>query len=153
MSTGWVGRYQARRILLNSYKDIRSLIDFEPLWWDEHGCPRYCKFRPQETANIYADEAVLLLIECQYCGREFPVCLSRAASFAAIRGDSAASLAALIGSAEIHYGDPPNIGCCPAGPTMNSVPLRVLEYWRRHRATVTGWFRVEELEINVAPMM
>ena len=29
----------------------------------------------------------------------------------------------------IAYGDPPNIGCCPAGPTMNSVPRRVLEYW------------------------
>lgn len=32
----------------------------------------------------------------------------------------------------IHYGDPPNAGCCPAGPTMNCWDLRVLEFWHQH---------------------
>ncbi len=35
----------------------------------------------------------------------------------------------LITDGSIDYGDPPNIRCCDAGPSMNSVPIRVLEYW------------------------
>ena len=40
----------------------------------------------------------------------------------------------LILTHELHYGDPPNDGCCDAGPTMNSVPHRVIEYWVKPHA-------------------
>ena len=36
----------------------------------------------------------------------------------------------------------------PAGPTMNSVPRRVLEFWRNDRF---DWERVPELEIDIDP--
>lgn len=29
----------------------------------------------------------------------------------------------------LHYGDPPNTGCCLSGASMNSEPRRILEYW------------------------
>ncbi len=39
------------------------------------------------------------------------------------------NLSDLIQDGSLHYGDPPNIDCCGAGPTMNSIPIRVVEYW------------------------
>jgi hypothetical protein len=46
----------------------------------------------------------------------------------------------------IHYGDPPNSGCCPAGATMNCIDLRVLQFWARAGST---WVRSPELEIEL----
>ena len=54
-------------------------------------------------------------------------------------------LADAIQSKGIHYGDPPNVHCCPAGPTMNCDDLRVCEYWRRDQAF--DWQRHKQLEI------
>jgi hypothetical protein len=125
------------------YNDIRSRIAEEPLWFDEHAVPRYNPFSPNETANIYGDESCLLLIECQACSHEFQVCLSRGSFMSDVP-----SLASLVESQQIHYGDPPNGGCCAAGPTMNSVPRRVLEFWRKSDDYL-DWIRVPELEITV----
>jgi hypothetical protein len=155
----------------NPYDDIRALTEKKPVWFDEHAVPRYCAFTPDETANIYADEVVLAEIHCQDCGREFHVCFSSnryaqyrrafsSASHEAMRDgrvltqDQVAatlaqySLAHAIETDELHYGDPPNVCCCPAGPTMNSVPVRVLEYWRKEVAGKRwrDWVRVPELE-------
>lgn len=103
------------------YSDIRDKLG-EPQWWDEYAVPRYCDFGPRQAAYIYARQIVLLLIECQNCGTEFKVCMTS--------GDlDKKSLEELVQADEIHYGDPPHTQCCPAGPTMNSVPRRVLEFW------------------------
>ena len=129
------------------YSDIRDRIAEEPTWWDEDAVPRYCKFAPSEVSNIYAEEVVLLLIACQSCGHEFPVALSRASHgglSAIVRGIKTPTLTELVRSGSIWYGDPPNIYCCPAGPTMTSDTIKVLEFWRRQ--TIGGWIRDEELE-------
>ena len=109
----------------NSYDDIRNRIAQPPVWFDENGVPRYDIFKPQDGPNIYADEACLLLIRCQSCGHEFQVGLQDN------RMAGGPTLAELIRNRLIHYGDPPYIGCCGAGPTMSSVPMHVLEYWHR----------------------
>lgn len=126
------------------YKDIRSRIKEEPKWWDENGVPRYCGFSPDETSNIYAREAVLLRIACQRCQQEFDVCLSCFTLKEFL--DETPSLKKRIEDESIHYGDPPNAGCCPAGPTMNSEPLRVLEYWHK---VYLEWERVHDLEVSL----
>jgi hypothetical protein len=102
------------------YPDIVDRLG-TPQWWDEHAVPRYCTFAPQHAANIYAAEVCLLEIACQDCATAFRVCMSV--------GPLDGSLAGAVEADTIHYGDPPNAGCCAAGPTMNSVPLRVLEFW------------------------
>lgn len=50
----------------------------------------------------------------------------------------------------LHYGDPPNIHCCAAGPTMNSIPIRVLEYWSRENPLL-DWQRDPALEVEITP--
>lgn len=76
------------------------------------------------------------------------------------------SLAQQVRAGTIHYGDPPNTECCPAGATMNCWDLRVVEFWargfalRRIRepenkdpsmaaAEYNDWTRVPELEIEL----
>ncbi|WP_226550745.1 hypothetical protein [Celeribacter naphthalenivorans] len=103
------------------YEDILSRI-FEPvLWFDENAVPRYSDFSPDRVANIYAQEVVLLLIRCQACCREFRVALSSS--------EIKPVLASKIEAQALRFGDPPNVQCCPTGPTMNSISVRVLEYW------------------------
>jgi len=137
------------------YADIRSRIPEPPKWFDEHGVPRYCDFAPGEQANIYADEVVLALVTCQGCGHEFSVCFSHTMSFAvaeAIRDGNdphgVKSLADLIRLRELHYGDPPNIQCCPSGPTMNSELRRVIEYWQLGGDDKR---RLTALEVDISP--
>lgn len=122
------------------YFDIRSRIAEPPTWFDEHGVPRYCEFAPKECSNIYAREVALVRIACQGCGNGFQVCLS------AGLGD--VLLSKLVETRELHYGDPPNIDCCAAGPSMNSIPQRVLQFWR---AAEFSWHRVPELEVDITP--
>jgi len=139
----------------NRYADILDIIPDEPKWWDEHAVPRYCDFSPRENANIYADEVVLMLIQCQDCEKEYKVCLSLSTMGRFNRADPEKpypSLAERIETREIHYGDPPNNcgeGCC-AGATMSSVPVRVLEFWRRPEKGCNKE-RVPELERDVWP--
>ena len=71
-------------------------------------------------------------------------------------------LADIIRSHEIEYRDPPNVECCPDGPSQTSITRRVLEYWERiqetYRDTGTGilqsrgrrdWTRDHSLEIEI----
>ena len=135
------------------YADILDRIPEEPLWWDENAVPRYCQFGPRENANIYADEIVLLLIQCQECAKEYRVCLSqtRYDLYNPYDPDKPyPSLTRLVQDGQIHYGDPPNDcdeGCC-AGATMNSVAVRVLEFWRKAGLERE---RVPQLERDVWP--
>lgn len=137
------------------YDDILSRISDPPLWWDEHAVPRFDPFSPRETANIYADSVVLFLITCQGCGREFKVCMSEheniARGIAAERGRPYETLVDQIKTRSLHYGDPPNVGCCAAGATMNSEPRRVLECWRRQGALGMTWKRDSSLEVDITP--
>lgn len=119
------------------YFDIIEKISEPPKWFDENAVPRYCAFSPQRVADIYAREAVLFMIECQACSHKFTVCLTG-------RGRG---LAEEISKGELHYGDPPNVECCRAGPSMNCVDLRVIEYWRR--GAHLNWERDQSLEIEL----
>lgn len=113
-----------------SYEDITSRIPEAPGWWQEGGVPRYGVFTPRETASIYANEAALVEIACQSCDARFHV------SFHADKMDAyeGRSVADLIRSDSLHYGDPPNTGCCAAGATMSSINVRVVEYWSKDHA-------------------
>ena len=150
--------------MLTHYEDILSRIAEPPRWFDEHGVPRYCEFAPQHIANIYADECALLAIECQSCGRPFNVAIDAAMANRMASKESAEwrTLADVIRSHDIHYGDPPNVNCCGVGHTQNSIPRRVLEYWERIQETaidpasglrvVRGhrhWTRDHSLEIEI----
>lgn len=125
------------------YDDIRSRIDEEPRWWDEYAVPRYCDPAPRRVANIYAREVAFVGIECQSCGERFTV------AFSYSPWPHREPLSERIDT--LHYGDPPNVGCCAAGATMNSVPIRVLQFWRRGKPKVSDWVweRVPELEVDL----
>jgi hypothetical protein len=149
------------------YKDILKLADKAPKWFDENAVPRFCAFAPDECANIYADEVVLLLIRCQNCHHPFRVCISTSHSERMIQTvrmrawgetldpskkvEEIGPLATRIQG--LHYGDPPNISCCPAGPTMGSDPIKVIEFWDRldpmDRRGNREWKRRRELEVRL----
>lgn len=124
-----------------AYTDILSRISEKPRWFDECAVPRYCEFSPRATANIYADEVALVEIECQGCRQEFNVAftdLNLRDELWDASGQRVRRISDLITDRRIHYGDPPNIGCCDAGPTMSSIPRRVLEYWFKPIIRGTG---------------
>lgn len=139
----------------HNYADIRDLIPTPPIWFDERAVPRYCSFSPNAVANIYADEVVLVLIACQNCGKRFKVAMSTSTTeraligFGRTDGKEPMSLAVQIGTGWLHYGDPPNAGCCGAGPTMGCEDLAVLEYWRRNGDTSLEWERDHDHEIRL----
>lgn len=134
------------------YADIRDRIPESPQWWDEYAAPRYAPFAPS-LIDVYADEAALLLIACQGCGMQFQAAMALNLMDRLIAArlrnltSSAPTLADQIADKTIHYGDPPNVRCCGAGPTMNCIDLRVLEYWRR--GDMREWERVPALEIAI----
>lgn len=127
--------------MLQSYNDIKDLIDKEPLWYDNHGVPRYRPFTPI-MLGVYDKYAVLAEIACQNCGHEFHV------------GDGVTGATWVAGEVRInsladlvngyHYGDPPSHGC--VGDTMNSICYRVLEAWEHTKATNWEWRRFTEYE-------
>jgi hypothetical protein len=127
----------------NYYDDIIERLG-DPTWWDEVGCPRYCKFLPNKINDIYAKEAVLLLISCQSCECEFKVAMSIGPFDSLLGGIT--SLKKEILEKTIHYGDPPNINCCAAGPTMNCNDIKIIEYWERDNFS---WERKHDLEISL----
>jgi hypothetical protein len=146
-----------------SYYDIISRIGDPPIWFDEHGVPRYCEFAPQRSASIYVNEVALAEIACQGCGRVFHV------AFSGVNVQSG-TIAEAIEAKSLHYGDPPNIECCAAGPTENSIPRRVLEYWHRcfderyvendrrlgirvvkNPVAYFEWIRDRTLEVDICP--
>lgn len=127
--------------MYTNYADIRSRICEEPSWFDESAVPRYGPFKPDGVANFYAREAVLVLAACQCCGRQFRLAITRPY----FKED--ADVATAICHRGLHYGDPPNIGCCEAGPSTTVVELEVLEYWWR----ISGydWIREASFEVGV----
>lgn len=143
------------------YADIRSKIPEDPHWFDEYAIPRYCIFEPDSCADIYAEEAVLAEVTCQGCGHVFKVAFSQGRMRRFKRDNR--TLAMDIQEKQLHYGDPPNVGCCIAGPTMNSEPRRVIEYWSRHDSRYLNegivqdvkayfqWVRNPSLEIDIEP--
>lgn len=130
------------------YTDITSKLGV-PKWWDEAGVPRYDDFTPHHRASVYADQVALMDIECQNCGTKFNVCLSWS-ELDRVKENSP-SLVDLIQTKEIHYGDPPNNGCCMPGPTMNSVPIQVIEFWARNKDNALKWERDARFEVDVKP--
>lgn len=126
------------------YGDILDRIDVRPLWFDENAVPRFDPFTPEFLADIYANEAVLAEIACQCCHERFRVAMSRSSHddvMGWLDGTPAPSLADRIRDDALAYGDPPNIRCCDAGPTMSSDFLRVLEFWQRGPLTGHDWRR------------
>lgn len=118
------------------YRDIIERAG-SPDWWDENGAPRYGAFAPDMTSDIYAAEAALCVVACQDCGATFRVCMSMTRW--QVFKNNGRTLADMIADGTLHYGDPPNAGCCPAGPTMNSEMVRVMEYWVWVMSEATGW--------------
>lgn len=107
------------------YDDIIEKLG-PPLWFDEFAVPRYCEFAPHRAGNIHASEVALVKIQCLSCASTFEVAFSRPN----ITPNPVGSLAELIVSRDLRYGDPPNVRCCRLGPAMGSASLRVLQYWR-----------------------
>lgn len=136
--------------MLNRYEDIRALTDKKPLWFDEHGVPRYAPFRPQ-LLGVYGEWAALMEIACQRCGERMwvGVIVSRFGW----SGDRTIERQ-LPRKDEVgvwHYGDPPphseplDQGC--AGDTMNCYDLRIGEFWRRDTKPMYEWHRDRDYEI------
>jgi hypothetical protein len=126
------------------YKDILDRIDEPPAWFDDYGVPRFGDFSPRHLGNIYAREAALAEVSCQNCGRMFKVALSDAFTSKHL------GLSDEIRLGRVHYGDPPNVHCCDAGASMNSVMHRVLEYWLRDDEVSMDWQRDPTFEGPVA---
>lgn len=155
------------------YEDIIAIADklgLQPLWWDDHGVPRYAEHHPDHRPDIYADEVVLLRIACQLCGTQQLVQMTwgkmddarvkiyaewAALSRGAPKPDvGTGGLAESIRVGTIHYGDPPHHTddrgeFCHAGCTMNCEDLAVVEYWRRDQGSSHEWQRHAELEIEL----
>lgn len=116
------------------YGDILRRIAEPPLWFDESAVPRFDPFAPNRVANIYAQEAALVWIACQGCGKRFEVAFTNIAASDPLPDGTQCDgahpmIRDHIRAGTLHYGDPPNMECCAAGASMNSVPRRVLEYW------------------------
>ncbi len=123
------------------YDDILNRVAEQPRWFDEVAVPRFGDFTPEAIADIYADRCVLMQIECQRCGKSFDVAMSR--SMAAVL-EQDYTLWEHVDS--LHYGDPPNVRCCAAGPSMNSTSVRVIEAWERDGSR---WHRLQQYEISL----
>jgi len=140
----------------NDFKDIRDKIKEEPLWYDENGVPRYAKFHPELSPNIYAAEVILLEIACQYCKKRFFVEMNwvHYKSHPWYRHPESFSNRLRLwlendrlGWCPIHYGDPPNHNC--VGDTMNCIDIRIVEFWCWDREGLGVWKRRKDLEISL----
>jgi hypothetical protein len=49
------------------YDDIVAAAPHPPLWWDEHGVPRYKVFDPTLCGDPDARQAMLLQVACVHC--------------------------------------------------------------------------------------
>lgn len=133
-----------------SYKDIKERIKDQILWFDENGVPRYAKFHPDLSPNIYAREVVLLEISCQYCHRRFDVEMSFG-DFDRLNNIKSFKerLDSFIKNKEkivpVHYGDPPIHECPGGGTTMNCDDLRIKQFWSRK----FEWRRLKKYEIEL----
>lgn len=154
------------------YDDITKRLG-PPLWHDSRGVPRYEPFTPH-MATVYDDYVTLMEIECQCCRAKMVVASTASQLIAKFRSPTGAKLRSptqrevILPSAtpsdpwvcigDFHYGDPPRHHfedgrACVAGPTMNSIPIRVIEFWGRHHESGTGrWTRDPQYEIAMPPL-
>ena len=128
----------------NYYEDILNRIDEAPAWFDDFGVPRYEVFSPRRLSNIYANEAALAEVSCQCCGRLFRVALTN------VFANKGFALSDEIRLRRVHDGDPPNVQCCGAGPSMNSVMRKIVEYWFRDYEVAWDWQRDSTFEGSIA---
>ncbi|ARQ08391.1 hypothetical protein NXC12_CH00295 [Rhizobium etli] len=126
------------------YKDILDRIAEQPTWFDDYGVPRFGDFSPEDLGNIYASEAALAEVSCQGCGRMFKGALTE------VFASKSLGLNDEIRLSRVDYGDPPNVYCCGAGPTMSSVMHRILEYWSRDYEASMNWQRDTTFEGPIA---
>jgi hypothetical protein len=124
------------------YEDILERVG-PPKWFDEYGVPRYCLFRPDNVANVFACEAALVCVACRGCCQTFNVAFSRP-NLSPVRSSS---IAEDITDLRLSYGTPPNIRCCSKGGFVSSVALHTLEYWRKANSR-EGWVRDRRFEVE-----
>jgi len=130
----------------NYFQDIVEKLG-KPKWFDDLGYPRYCDFSPDEVSNIYSTEVILLLIACQNCGTLFKVALNT--SGYNLRTGQFHSFKEWILDKSVYYGDPPNMQCCGAGPSMSSDSIKVLEFWEKSNDRPWDWTRNSKYEIDL----
>lgn len=138
--------------MLAKYEDIREKIKEEPQWYDENGTPRYAKFHPDLSPDIYANEVILLEITCQDCGELFFVEMDYNVNvkiFDRHLESFSNRLRKWLKEEKkswcpVHYGDPPIHDC--VGDTMNCNDIRIIEFWKRN---MSGWKRIKKFEIKL----
>jgi len=130
------------------YDDIKKRIKETPKWYDFYGVPRYDEFSPKRASNIYAHEVILMEVECQGCKNRFLVEMNWNETDKILYNRE--SLRERILNKTIHYGDPPRHDEveCWAGETMNSIPIRIVEYWIWDKDEFK-WKRDRSLEIEL----
>jgi hypothetical protein len=133
--------------MLPNYADIVGRVPARPIWW-LRGVPRYVPFRPEMVGG---SEVALIHTECQKCRMRYDVA-------AVPQGPSYSSLRTLIAFENaVDVGDPP-FAChvlgaqCPAGYSMTSLEMAVLEFWHweRHEKAVPTWRRDSSMERPLA---
>lgn len=150
------------------YSDIIDRLG-QPLWHDDNGAPRYSPFTPN-MATVYDDYVALLEVACQSCDQTMIVAATRSKLIRCVPAREIVMPSTThvdpwtthvdpweaIG--DFHYGDPPrhNTGDserCLAGPTMNSIPIRVIEFWGRDLdERQRAWNRFSQYEIAMPPL-
>jgi hypothetical protein len=128
--------------MFTGYHDIISRISDPPTWWDEWAVPRYCAFEPTRCSDIHADEAVLIAIECQCCGRPYLKAYTQGGWARGNRKDR--WLRDDIRDDSLVGGDPPNY-CC-SGTSMSATLKRVIEYWGRAEPEFVEGNRITSME-------
>jgi len=117
------------------YDDIEDRLG-KPLWWDQHGCPRYARFAP-ELVTVYAQVASLIEVACQACSKRFTVgqpglTAGEIVMSTALQGLTKADFERNLQRFPLEYGDVQGHGRC-AGETMTTDLIRVLELWSREK--------------------
>lgn len=135
--------------MLPNYKDIIEKAG-KPLWFDENGVPRYVEFHPRHCVMAGVQEVVLAEVMCQGCGTPFLVALSWRDGERELYGKTFPPTDRLtkVGGNSLHYGDPPNIGCCDSGPTMTSDFHRIVEAWVRSSGPGSPWIKLDQEAID-----
>jgi hypothetical protein len=151
------------------YADITSRLG-PCKWYDGNSVPRYEEFSPN-MCDVYNRYVAFMEIACQSCDKRFLVAseISMMQTYqvslpiSPLEGDEkkidevtrkldkegGLSPWEQIGS--FHYGDPPRHGTeetCVAGDTMNSVPVRILQFWKKDNKGFE-WIRDPKFEFEL----
>lgn len=146
---GMVSEPHSESVMNPSYADIKQRAG-NPIWYSEGGVPRYADFHPN-VCGVYNAYVAFVRIACQACKQEFSVAsavdMMNAALYPVVLPRMADTTDAdawdVIGS--FHYGDPPRHDC--VGDTMASVPLQILQFWKRE--IPDDWTRDAAMEFSL----